>query len=410
MNSTITNGKRHRGLSISSYLLLLCLLLLCTVPIRGQEVENYEAERQRALQLARESKFTEALPILERLARAKPADQEVIFHLGFATLVSAESGPDAATRKQMRAQAYSLLTQAKNLGMDTPLLQKLLSGLRPDGGDDPVFSRNPAVNEAMVRAEAAFSKGDLEGALAAYTLAFEKDPRLYEAALFAGDVLFKMSQPQKAGDWFARAIAIDPDRETAYRYWGDALMGQGKTLEARDKFVEALIAKPYDKLTTGALVVWANKTHSTLAHPKIDIPTGVSTPEKGKTTITLDTSSVLTGKDSGAAWMMYGMTRALWVNEKFAKQFPEEKSYRHSLAEEAEALRGVAVMAKAGKKPDLDPPLANLVRLNDAGLLEAYILLAHPDEGIAQDYERYRKDNRPKLRRYLLEFVISHGK
>jgi hypothetical protein len=105
------------------------LLLLCTVPIRGQEVENYETERQRALQLARESKFTEALPLMERLARAKPADQEVISQLGFATLVSAKSGPDAATRKQMRARGYSLLVQAKDLGMDTPLLQKLLSTL-----------------------------------------------------------------------------------------------------------------------------------------------------------------------------------------------------------------------------------------------------------------------------------------
>ncbi|MEJ7616397.1 MAG: hypothetical protein WKF30_05370 [Pyrinomonadaceae bacterium] len=32
----------------------------------------------------------------------------------------------------------------------------------------------------------------------------------------------------KAGEWFAQAIAINQDRETAYRYWGDALMAQGK--------------------------------------------------------------------------------------------------------------------------------------------------------------------------------------
>jgi hypothetical protein len=36
-------------------------------------------------------------------------------------------------------------------------------------------------------------------------------------------------------------IAIDPNRETAYRYWGDVLMKQDKMAEARDKLIEAYI-------------------------------------------------------------------------------------------------------------------------------------------------------------------------
>ena len=48
-----------------------------------------------------------------------------------------------------------------------------------------------------------------------------------------------------------------------------------------------------------------------------------------------------------------------------------------------------------------------VVRVNDAGLLEPYILFAHPDPGIARDYAGYRTANRDKLRRYWLEIVIG---
>ena len=50
-----------------------------------------------------------------------------------------------------------------------------------------------------------------------------------------------------------------------------------------------------------------------------------------------------------------------------------------------------------------------LVKLNEDGFLEAYILFAHPDQGIVRDYAAYRKDNREKLRRYWSEVVIMRG-
>ena len=48
------------------------------------------------------------------------------------------------------------------------------------------------------------------------------------------------------------------------------------------------------------------------------------------------------------------------------------------------------------------------MKLNSAGLIEAYILFARPDQGIARDYAAFRKDNRDKLKRYWLEVVILH--
>jgi hypothetical protein len=57
----------------------------------------------------------------------------------------------------------------------------------------------------------------------------------------------------------------------------------------------------------------------------------------------------------------------------------------------------------------LNPALVKLKRLNDEGLLEAYILLARPDNGIAADHPAYLKENRDKLRRYMIQYVMTGG-
>jgi len=64
---------------------------------------------------------------------------------------------------------------------------------------------------------------------------------------------------------------------------------------------------------------------------------------------------------------------------------------------------------KSGKVKTLEPSLDSLVKLNDVGLLEAFILFARSDAGIARDYPAYRTTNRDKLRRYWLEVVIERG-
>jgi hypothetical protein len=107
---------------------------------------------------------------------------------------------------------------------------------------------------------------------------------------------------------------------------------------------------------------------------------------------------------------MYGATRVGWHKEKFAKTFPNEKTYRHSLSEEADALRSVITLATTDKKTKkLNPQLAKLKKLNDEGLLEAFILLALPDAGITKDHPFYLKQNRDKLRRYVVEYILTGG-
>ncbi len=387
-----------QSLTAKRFFINVCLLTIAAVILSAParvvaQQADYAAERQRALQLYDENKFADAIPILEKLVKIKSDDPDLWERLGWATLVVAGSIKDSTERKQARDRARAALLRAKALGDDSNLLR---GGLESLAGPDPAdlsFSRKKEADDAMREGEEAHARGDLDKALSRYKRALELEPQLYEAALYAGDMEFKKAynstDAQYRGDhfdasgvWFAKAIAMDANRETAYRYWGDALDAQGKTDLARDKFVDAIVAEPYGRRAYVGLTQWGQRHQVTLGHPRIQ-------PE----------------------WLMYDLTRMAWSKGEFFKNYPDERVYRHSLKEEAAALRMVAEAAakdlKSGKVKTLEVSLDNLVRMNDNGLLEPYILFAHPDQGIALDYAAYRKANRDKLRRYWLEVAIG---
>ena len=98
----------------------------------------------------------------------------------------------------------------------------------------------------------------------------------FKKAYASKDPQFRKEHFEQAGIWFAKAIAINPNRETAYRYWGDALKLEGKTDEARDKFVDAIVAEPYSRKAYVGLTQWADRHKISMAHPKIVVPSNVS--------------------------------------------------------------------------------------------------------------------------------------
>ena len=397
-------------LNVVGLSLALSVIASSSFTVRAQN----DPDRDRAFQLYKDAKYVEALPLFEKLAVAHPQDRAVIETLGLLVYTQSAYLKTPEERKQARKRGREILLQAQNLGSKGPLLLALLQGIPADGGEDGSFSPQKEVDEAMKEGEAAFAKGEFSTALDMYQRALLLDPKLYEAALFIGDVYFKSADQVKAGDWFARAVAINPDRETAYRYWGDALMKQGRVTEAGDKFVEAYIAEPYSRLARAGFINWGTKVNIELAHPRVDIPTSVKSQQNGSTSITLDPNALKNDdkSGSGAAWVMYGLVRASWSGGEFAKQYPNEKAYRHSLKEEVAAFRAALKVVAETKNADpskIDPSLQRLAKLDKEGLLEPFILLAMPDEGISKDFPAYRTDNVGKLRKYVMEYVLTGG-
>ncbi|HMF56589.1 MAG TPA: tetratricopeptide repeat protein [Pyrinomonadaceae bacterium] len=229
------------------------------------------------------------------------------------------------------------------------------------------FSFNRAAEAAMREGEAAFAHNDMDAALKAYQRALELDPTIYEAPLFIGDVYFQKHDMKKAGEWYAKAVALNPNRETAYRYWSDALLRSGEMEESLDKAIEAIIAEPYNNISYRGLIQWAQANHVQAGHPQIDAA------------------------------------------------IEEALNRSNNLREAVEALRARATTTSAPSKQGATDEMQNsstdtIAKLNDAGMLEAFVLLAHANEGIKRDYEEYRKNNREKLRRYLREFVVKRSR
>ena len=402
----------HRKLLVTLLVLLLFSLFTVTShATQAQTSESIAELKRRASELMKQTKYTEALPLLEKIATLEPNDGETQFYLGFALVGQAVNTKDDTARKALRIRARNAFVKAKSLEFNEPRLDALIQSLPEDGSDAAGFSSNSKADELMKEGEALFSQGKPDEALKKYQQALEVDPKNYHAALFSGDIYLQKQDYAQAETWYQKAIVIDPNKETAYRYSATPLMKQRKIEAARDRYVEAFITEPYNNFARAGLIQWGQATQTPLAHPQIDIPTNVTFDEKGDAKINLDASALLSGKDDGSfAWISYGVARSSWRKEKFAKTFPSEKVYRHSLAEEVDALRSVISTATSGKSTkNLNPSLAKLKKLDEDGLLEAYILIARPDEGIAQDHPAYLQQHRDKLRRYLMEYVVKGG-
>ena len=387
------------------------IALVCVVASLGVAAAQQESG-SRANDLYKAGKKVDALPLYEELAKQYPNEWLYQERLADCLNATVAGENDAQKIVRIRTRVRDAAKRAVELGDPNEYLH-ILANIDPA---KPVDIAAASPGAALLKeAEKAYGAGDFTTAMAKYKAAAEADPQLYEAPLFAGDTAYVQHDLKSAAEWFARAIKIDPNRETAYRYWGDAILRDGNDAgKARDKFIDAIVAEPYNKLAWQGLQQWAQREQAVLMPPKIDRPAApVADPKKpNNINITLDAAATDDKKHPGAsAWLMYSMMRASYQMEVFKKDHPNEKEYRHSLKEEDMALSTVAesLDEKKTKPSKLDESLRNLQELNKAGMLDCWILISAPDQGIAQDYAAYRKDHRQLLHDYIDRFVVHGG-
>jgi tetratricopeptide (TPR) repeat protein len=342
--------------------------------------------------------FVAALPVYEELHAAQP--KENLWRERLAMCLLATSTGDASKVER----AHGLLLEARAAGDNSNLLQVLLERL--EAPQTPANQPQSPGMDAFRRAEKAFSSGDMPGAIKLYEEAYAADPRLYEAPLYAGDAEFKQGHYAEAEGWFAKAVAINPNRETALRYWGDCLMKERKPKDAELKFIDALLAEPYTRATRLGLKQWSDLTKTRIAAPEIKLPLPPAQDGKGGTTINIDPAQ--NNSSATSANLVYAMSSATFRNDGFAKAFPDEKVYRHSLKEEAESIRAALAVLKEQKiAPDkLDVTWRLLQEIEEDGMLECWILLDNPDQGVARDYVAFREGHRDLMRAYVAKYDV----
>jgi len=283
------------------------------------------------------------------------------------------------------------------------------------------FSKNPAVDQAMRAGEAAFSRRDYDEAIKNYSRALELEPKNYAAVLFIGNTFFRKNDFAKAGEWYEKAIQLDLNIETAYRYYADMLGRNGDMAKARSMLIHAAVAEPYNRMVWRDLMTWAalNDTRINFRYAGVSSdpaplqPTDPKTPKKGEPFFDVKLFAQRP-KDLSDAWRAYQSVRADWKEgDKFKHQFPQELHYRHSLAEETDALTAeIRVLEKlrgdieTAELVTEDQSLVLLLKLHQAGVLEPYVLVRLGDEGIARDYSAYRAAHREKLEEYMDKFVV----
>jgi tetratricopeptide (TPR) repeat protein len=361
----------------------------------------FQQQKKFAAMLFTKNHHLEALPVYEDLAKRNPGDPEVLLGYGACLIDHSMTLKDPEAARAERLKARELLMQAKQLGSNATLLLNLLDTLPADGSVR--FQGQPEVVAEIQAGEAEFAKNNYPAAIEHYSKAFQLDPKNYSAVLFIGDSYFTEKDFAKAGEWYAKAIDINPDVETAYRYASDMYTKNGDQATGRKLAIQAVVAEPYNNLPWRGLAQWAIWNHLKLTPRKINTHSDVAANDKGGGTITLDSK-----QPASPVWLAYSITRLAWRQGEFAKHFPDEVVYRHTMAEEVAALKAAAA-ALASEKPEVvesDPDYQLLKKLADAQMLEPYVLFLAADRGVAVDYIPYREKNRTRLEQYLSDFVV----
>jgi tetratricopeptide (TPR) repeat protein len=358
---------------ISPLLLVLCLRLAAQANITTE----LDDEARRANDLYRQSQPVAALPLYQDLHNQRPSNPLYTERLAMGYV--AKAGADASSQAAIadRNIARLLFQQAQSQGDSSDLLQIMLEKLgaaespkfTPISPDDP-----RAPGSAFAQAEQLFSKGDLKAAVALYSQCWQRFPNFYSAPLFAGDAEYKQGRFEQAGVWFARAITINPDLETAHRYWADALMKAGKPEQARDQYILALIADPFQKAPRLSLRAWAESQHERYLAPPITLPAFPPTGNNNRLGITMDPE-------------------------------PNETVERRSLAEKIDSIHQFLTSLPHQETGD-DANLRNLMALDQDDMLECWLLLDAPGKSSTQDYVSYRANHRDLLRAYILKYDL----
>jgi len=392
----------------------IALLFELTRPVPAHSWQTardatYAGKRQRAVELFTQGKRLEALPLLEELTQRNPKDDQVLVELAASLLDHAITRKDPGVAGQERLRAKALLDQAWDLGNTSPLamnLREFLEQLTSTGAIEE-FSKNPRVEAALEAGEAAFARHDFQEALKNYSQALDLEPENYSAALFTGNTYDRENNFAPAAEWYEHAIKIDGNIETAYRYYADMLAREHNLEGARKMLIQAAVAEPYNRAVWRELHAWAMLSGSELQTVYVSVPAPAARSRDGA-------SSLAPNPPVLSAWEAYRAIRGEWQQGgEFQKHFPQEKSYRHSLPEEANALMGAATkLAELRAHRDTaafvaqDGAAQELLKLYDAGMIEPYVLFSLGDAGIAKDYSTYRQNNRSKLENYMDQFVV----
>src|SRR5918993_3418837 len=132
--------------------------------IAAQTGNDLEELKKQVIKLFDEVKYTDALPLVEKIVAVEPQNARMQFYLGLALNATALQLKDEAAGRPLRVRARAAFVKAKELGIDEPIIDGLIQSIPSDGAGSRSYSSNVEANALMVVAEADFAKGKLDDA------------------------------------------------------------------------------------------------------------------------------------------------------------------------------------------------------------------------------------------------------
>lgn len=396
-----------------------------------QHQANFDQERQQADALYVAGKPLEALPLYEDLCKQDPTVAVFAERHGTGLLKKADVTADPQVKNQLMSAGIAEILRAQSLGDNSPYVASVLnaSSKTPENaalnaplGMLPLtvgymHAGSEKAQALYAQAEQAFAQGNFAAAAPLYVKAAQADPQWYMPALNAGDAYFHLKDWKNANLWYGKAVAIDPERETAYRYWGDELFAAGDVMGAKARYVDAVIAEPFTAVTWSKLAEWAKVTRTSFIIPRVDRPEFTT----ANGVLKVDTALEKETGDGRSSWLVYQRVRAAHGAPSAGQlkmagatgangQFTPS-GYVHSLAEEMDALN--AMLADVQKKvaagtlaeAKLDLGIRRMLALQKMGFLEPFVMLNFSDAGLRHGYPAYRAAHRDVMVRYLNQVV-----
>jgi tetratricopeptide (TPR) repeat protein len=353
------------------------------------------------MRLYKEHKLAEAAEWWMKVVIKYPGDMDAHEALGASLLNRAALQGDRNKKTSDRLLARAELVRAQELGNNSDLCRILLSTI-PEDGSEVRQPTNRTVSAILL--QTAPAQRDLE-TVGEYAFVMEHEAGNYFLEVGIGIAYARLKQWDKAEEWYVRALQTSPDGSLVYGNWADMLVSMGRMKEAREKLILGLFISDNDWLFRR----WLAKNHLELKKIDIKVPHEYPT---GKTGTMIVVDPAWLGKGDGRdAWLMYPKTRRLWKNEKYFNEF-HMIGYRHSLAEETDALSQVVAafkesMAK-GDVEEPDPALVLLSRFQENGLLEAFVVLAERDldQDLSSEVLFFRNKHRDKLMEFADKYIV----
>lgn len=198
----------------------------------------------KAVQLGRVGRWTEAIQEHERAVQLDPSNKQFRVNLSAARTAY---GEQRLAQKDLSSAAH-LFRQALSAASDNGLAgRRLVEAIRKSGLDPSSADVRIAMGDQLAAA------GDMESATIEYQAALQLEESA-RTSVKMGDLAYRYGQIPTAEAWYKQAIAKNPDYGPAHRQLGFIALSQKDLTGAAASLRKAIIADPKDAAAGEALV------------------------------------------------------------------------------------------------------------------------------------------------------------